>query len=205
MFITFEGLDFSGKTTQIELLKEYLLKKGKKVKVLREPGGTSISEKIREVLLDRDNSEMFEETELLLFAASRAQLVREFVLPRLKEGFYVLSDRFHDSSIAYQGFGRELQLDFVIKLQEFAINSAIPDVTFFIDIPVEEVERRKALLEHGKLDRIELSEKNFYLKVRDGYLSLCAKERRMVKIDGLKKIEEIHSEIISVIENFERN
>ncbi len=204
MFITFEGLDFCGKTTQIELLKEHLLKKGGKVEVLREPGGTKISEKIRDLLLDRKNAEMFEETELLLFAASRAQLVREFILPRLKEGFYVLSDRFHDSSVAYQGFGRKLSIDFVAKLQEFAINSAEPDVTFFIDIPIEEVERRKALREHASLDRIEVSERDFYLRVREGYLSLCEKEKRIVKLNGLKNIREIHSEIVSIVEKLER-
>ncbi len=204
MFITFEGLDFCGKTTQIELLKDYLLSKGKRVEVLREPGGTLISEKIRDLLLDRKNSEMYEETELLLFAASRAQLVREFVIPRIKEGFYLLSDRFHDSSIAYQGYGRKLNLDFVIKLQQFAINSAVPDLTFFIDLPIEEIEKRKALREHSSLDRIEISEKNFYLRVREGYLKLYESEPRIIKLNGLKSIQEIHREIVKTVENFER-
>ncbi|MDP2039119.1 MAG: dTMP kinase, partial [Ignavibacteria bacterium] len=108
MFITFEGLDFCGKSTQVQLLEKLLTEKGENVKVIREPGGTNISEKIRNVLLDKKNKEMLIETELILFAASRAQLVGEVILPLLDENSFVISDRFHDSSIAYQSFGREI-------------------------------------------------------------------------------------------------
>ena len=104
MFISFEGIDFCGKSTQIELLKDYLIEKNKKVEILREPGGTELSEKIRVMLLDNKNSRMTAETELLLFSASRAQLVREKIRPYLEKEFYVISDRFHDSSTAYQGY-----------------------------------------------------------------------------------------------------
>lgn len=199
MFITFEGLDFCGKSTQVKLLEKYLLTENKKVLLIREPGGTSISEKIRDVLLDRNNSEMFLETELILFSASRAQLVREKIIPHLENGYYVISDRFHDSSIAYQGFGRNIDLDFVTHLQMFAIKNTLPDITFFIDIPIEEVLKRKAKLKAAELDRIEMSKNDFYEKVRDGYLYLADKEKRFKRIDGLLTIEEIHKIIIDEI------
>ena len=106
MFITFEGLDFCGKSTQVKLLENYLIENDIQLKLIREPGGTSISEKVRDILLDKKNSEMTIETELILFAASRSQLVNQVILPALNEGIFVISDRFHDSSIAYQSFGR---------------------------------------------------------------------------------------------------
>jgi dTMP kinase len=199
MFITFEGLDFCGKSTQVELLQEYLEKLGESVIIIREPGGVKISEKIRELLLDHNNFEMFHETELLLFAASRAQLVRETIIKRLKENKIVISDRFHDSSIAYQGFGREIDTDFVIDLQKFAVGEAIPDITFFLDIPVSEVFERKKQLHDDKLDRIERSQKEFYEKVREGYDFLSKTEERFVKLDGLMGIKEIHNEIVQRI------
>lgn len=143
MFITFEGIDFCGKSTQVRLLEEYLSKKNKRIEIIREPGGTKISESIRELLLDNKNSEMMIETELLLFTASRAQLVNERIVPWLKEGYFVISDRFHDSSIAYQGYGRGISVDTVKTIQNFAINKAIPDITFFIDISLEEAAKRK--------------------------------------------------------------
>ena len=134
MFITFEGIDFCGKSTQIELLKSYLLKNKKKVQVLREPGGTEISEKIRTMLLDKENSKMLMEAEFLLFSASRAQLVREKIRPYLDEGIYVISDRFHDSSTAYQGYGRRISIEVILSIHKLAIGNTIPDITFFIDI-----------------------------------------------------------------------
>jgi dTMP kinase len=202
MFITFEGLDFCGKSTQIKLLQQYLENKGYQVSLIREPGGVKISEKIRNIILDRNNSEMFFETELLLFSASRAQLVREEILPKLKDGCMVLSDRFHDSSIAYQGFGRGLNTQFVTDLQKFAIGKAIPDVTFFIDIPVEEVFKRKSTVDNKDLDRIEVSRKDFYEHVRKGYKKIAEIEERFVTIDGLMPIENVHDEIKTIIENF---
>ncbi len=201
MFITFEGLDFCGKSTQVKLLKNYFEKQNKEVKLIREPGGVKISEKIREILLDKKNSEMTIETEVLLFSASRAQLVREKIIPFLQTNQIVISDRFHDSSIAYQGFGRGIDAKFVMDLQKFAIGKAIPTVTFFLDIPIEEVLKRKAKLTHEELDRIEISENNFYKKVRNGYKILAENEERFVVINGLKEIEEIHKIIVSKIED----
>jgi len=201
MFITFEGIDFCGKSTQIQLLNEYLKKNNQKVITIREPGGTKISEKVREILLDKKNKKMFIESELLLFSASRAQLVREIILPKLAEGFFVLSDRFHDSSVAYQGFGRGIDIKHVISIQEFAIGKAIPDLTFFIDIPLDEMERRKGQFSFTSLDRIELSKRVFYEKVRNGYIKLSEKYDRFYSIDGTKSIETIHNEIIKLVED----
>lgn len=204
MFITFEGIDFCGKSTQVELLKNYFEREGKSVKVIREPGGTEISEKIREILLDKKNNKMFMETELLLFSASRAQLVREKIIPFIQEGSVVISDRFHDSSTAYQGFGRGLPIDSVLSVHKLAIGNTIPDLTFFIDIPVSVAIKRKAEKTHQELDRIEVSSNDFFEKVRNGYLSIAKEEKRFRIIDGTKSIEEIHSIIINYIEEFEQ-
>jgi dTMP kinase len=201
MFITFEGLDFCGKSTQVELLKKHFEGKGKTVKIIREPGGVKISEKIRNILLDNENSEMFSETELLLFSASRAQLVREKIIPFLQSDYVVISDRFHDSSIAYQGFGRGIDSKFVIDLQKFAIGNAVPDLTFFIDIPVTEVLKRKQKLVNAELDRIEVSKSDFYDKVREGYKFLFKNEERFKLINGLMTINEVHNEILSYLTN----
>lgn len=199
MFITFEGIDFSGKSTQVELLKEYLVKQNKNVLLIREPGGTEISEKIREILLDKKNNAMVMETELLLFSASRAQLVREVIRPHLEKGYYVISDRFHDSSTAYQGFGRGLSVDAVINIHNLAIGNTIPDITFFIDIPNEVAIKRKQKVEHSSLDRIEVSDNSFYERVREGYLYLSKKEKRFKVIDGTQSIDSISEKIISEI------
>lgn len=204
MFITFEGIDFCGKSTQVELLKNYFERKGKSVQVIREPGGTEISEKIRDILLDKKNNKMFMETELLLFSASRAQLVREKINPFIKQGKIVISDRFHDSSTAYQGFGRGLSIDSVLNVHKLAIGETIPDITFIIDIPVEVAVKRKSEKTHQELDRIEVSSNDFFEKVRNGYLTLAKKEKRFRVIDGTQSIETIHKLIINYIEELER-
>jgi len=201
MFITFEGLDFCGKSTQVKLLKEKLEEMGKKITLIREPGGTQISEKIRDILLDKKNSEMHIEAELLLFSASRAQLVREKIIPLLKDGFFVISDRFHDSSIAYQGFGRGISLNSVKAIQEFAIGSAIPNLTFFIDLPLNEIDKRREKFGATNLDRIELSENDFYNRVRNGYLEMSKTDSRFIVVDGTKTIEEIHLQIMNIVTN----
>ncbi|MDF1611852.1 MAG: dTMP kinase [Stygiobacter sp.] len=199
MFITFEGLDFCGKSTQVKLLEKYFLEKNKEVILIREPGGTNISEKIRNILLDKKNKEMLIETELILFAASRSQLVGEVIIPALEKNKIVISDRFHDSSIAYQAFGRGIELNFVEELQRFVIGKAIPDITFFIDTPIDEIIKRKANVKKIDLDRIERSAIDFYEKVREGYLYLSKKEKRFCNINGLLSIEEIHKQILSKI------
>lgn len=204
MFITFEGLDFCGKSTQVQLLEKFLTERGKKLKIIREPGGTPISEKIRNILLDKRNSEMSIQTELILFSASRSQLVNQVILPALEENYFVISDRFHDSSIAYQAFGRKIPLHFVEELQRFVIDKAVPDITFFLDIPIDEVIKRKSQVKQIDLDRIESSEIDFYERVREGYLYLANKEERFRMIDGTASIEEINKMIINEIEMKER-
>jgi dTMP kinase len=204
MFISFEGIDFSGKSTQIELLKDYLVDHNKKVEILREPGGTEISEKVRRILLDNKNEKMFAEAELLLFSASRAQLVREKISPYLQKGIYVISDRFHDSSTAYQGYGRGIPIEVVMKVHELAIGDTIPDLTFFIDIPVGIANERKKKKAKVKLDRIELADIEFYNRVRSGYLEIARQEERFKVIDGTQTIETIQNQIISELELVDR-
>ncbi len=203
MFISFEGIDFSGKSTQIELLKKYLISKRKKVEIIREPGGTEISEIVRSVLLDKNHFKMFMETEIFLFSAARAQLVREKIRPYLAGGIYVISDRFHDSTTAYQGYGRGIPLDSVEHINHLAVGDTIPDLTFFIDIPVEEAEKRKTSKGKNELDRIEVSNIDFFKLVRDGYLSLAQKEKRFKILNGMLSVDEIHKQIINELNKFE--
>ena len=204
MFITFEGIDFCGKSTQVELLKNFLLTLGKKVEIIREPGGTVISEKVRNILLDKKNDSMMMESEILLFSAARAQLVREKIKPFLDKGYYVISDRFHDSTTAYQGFGRGISLDAVKNINAFAIGEVIPDITFFVDIPVEIAEKRKNKILNVELDRMEVSGKKFFDRVRAGYIYLSENENRFRRIDGTKSIEDIHKYIIDEIDMLEK-
>lgn len=204
MFITFEGIDFCGKSTQVELLRKFFIEKGKQVIVIREPGGTEISERIRDILLDRKNSEMKIETEFLLFSSSRSQLVRQVIMPSLQQGMIVISDRFHDSSTAYQGYGRGLDVKQVEQINSFAIADVLPDITFLIDIPVEECLRRKALKLQSELDRIEISSDNFYSKVRLGYLKIAEEQKRFFVINGKLAIQEIHKIILDKIISLNR-
>ncbi|MEA4815361.1 MAG: dTMP kinase [Lachnospiraceae bacterium] len=197
-FITFEGGDGAGKTTQIKLLTEYLSGKGVAFLVTREPGGTKISEKIREILLDRGNKEMDAITEAYLFAASRSSLVKELILPELRQGKAVICDRFFDSSLAYQGFGRGLGAETVLKINEEALRGVSPDITFFIDVPPDlGTKRREAA---GEPDRMELSDMEFKEKVYAGYKFISEAEReRIITIDGRKSPDEIHSQITAHI------
>ena len=204
MFITFEGIDFCGKSTQVELLQNYLINKGKKVLLIREPGGTEISEKIRTILLDKKNYKMSIESEILLFSAARAQQVREKIRPFLDEGYYIISDRFHDSTTAYQGYGRGIPIESVIHINKIAIDNTIPDITFFIDIPVSVSVNRKNLKHQNELDRIEISKDHFYDKVRSGYLQIALQEKRFRVIDGTLNIAEIHNIITNELILFEK-
>ncbi len=204
MFITFEGIDFCGKSTQVKLLEKYLIEHNKLVKIIREPGGTEISEKVRNILLDKDHNKMMIETEIFLFSASRAQLVREKIRPFLGNEYYVISDRFYDSTTAYQGYGRCLPLEAVKHINGLAIGNTIPDLTFFIDIPVEEAEIRKACKSNIELDRIEISDMEFYAKVRKGYLNIAAAEKRFRVINGMLSVDEIHRQIIDEMNLYEK-
>lgn len=199
MLITFEGLDFSGKTTQIKLLVEKLKAGKHEVILLREPGGTVISERIREILLDKNYLEMTQVAELLLFSAARTQLVNQVIIPALNNGKIVICDRFCDSTTAYQGFGRGINLEAVKRINELAMMSTVPDITFFIDIPLEEIYNRIKLA-NSETDRMESSGMEFYEKVRNGYLEISREEpERFVVIDGTKSVETIHLEIWKLI------
>lgn len=201
LFISMEGTDGSGKSTQIKLLEKYLSEKGFEVVCVREPGGNKISEKIRDIIIDTENNEMGNMTEALLYAAARAQLVKEVIIPALTEGNVVVCDRFTDSSIVYQGFARGLGEDAVAGINRFATGGLIPDITFFLRLnPEESIERKKR---QNKLDRIEALSNNFHKRVYVGYLNLANKNKDRVKvIDADKTIEEIHNEIADNIEIF---
>ena len=188
IFITFEGTDASGKTTQIGLLSEYLEKKGVPHIVTREPGGTAIGEKIRTIILDKENSEMLPATEALLYAASRAQLTGQVVRPALREGKVVISDRFLDSSIAYQGYGRNLG-DMIRRITEPAVEGLKPDLTILLKTdPAAMRKRRDASLE----DRMDSQKLEFHREVLRGYLTLSQEEpERFFVIDGERPVDEI--------------
>ena len=194
MFITFEGLDFSGKSTQVSLLSERLTRAGVRNVVVRDPGGTAIGERIRAVLLDRKVLDMSDYTELFLFSASRSQLVHEVIKPTLAMGTVVVLDRFYDSTTAYQGWGRGLPVDSIASINRLASHGLVPDITFFIDIPVDEVERRMVRQKEGA-DRMEMSGRAFYEQARNGFLHLAHDEPRFEVIDGLLAIQDIHSKI----------
>lgn len=198
LFITMEGTDGSGKTTQIKLLEEYLLNKGYKVVCTREPGGTPISEKIREIIIDKNNSEMTDMTEALLYAAARAQHVSQVILPTLKEGGIVISDRFVDSSIVYQGFARSIGERLIKNINKYAIEDLEPDITFFLKLrPEDGLKRKKA---QSELDRLEAEKFSFHQRVYDGYVRLSKRcKNRIQVIDALKNVDEIHTEIINGI------
>ncbi|MGA8265837.1 MAG: dTMP kinase [Ignavibacteriaceae bacterium] len=204
MFITFEGIDFCGKSTQVDLLKKYLISQNKTVEIIREPGGTEISEIVRSILLDKKHNHMKMETEIFLFSASRAQMVREKIQPSINKGFYVISDRFHDSTTAYQGYGRGIDLETVSHINKLAIDSTIPDITFIIDIPIFVANKRKMKKSESSLDRMELSDNIFFERVRNGYLSIANNEKRFRIIDGTKTIEEINKKIIKEINLIEK-
>lgn len=193
LFISFEGIDGSGKSTQIKMLYHYLLNEGYIVHLFREPGGTSISEKIRAILLDKNNEEMTPIAEVLLYFASRNQLMHEKVLPALARGEIVLMDRYVDSSRAYQGVGRKLGMRPLNYLTKFATYDKKPDLTVLVDLPLETAENR---LSAKDLDRFESESMQFKRKVRKGYLNLAKKEpERFLVVDGRKTPDELFSQI----------
>lgn len=198
IFISFEGIDGCGKSTQVDLLINKLNELKIPSLLVREPGGSKIAEDIRSILLDNANSLMSNETEALLMTASRAQLTREVIIPKLNEGYVVVADRFQDSTIAYQGGGRGLDISFLKILNLFATNNLIPNLTFYIDISANEGLRRTAM---NEFDRIENAGENFQVNVRNEYLKLVKKEpQRVFLVDGTKTINDIHKEIWSKIE-----
>ena len=183
LFITFEGIDGCGKSTQFQMLKEYLEAKGVDFIVVREPGGTVIGEKIREILLNKKNDSMRPLTELLLFEAARAQITEEVIRPALEKGTCVLCDRFFDSTYAYQGYARKLGADKVLMLNDLATAGLEPDITFLIDIPVSVALERRGIRGEAD-DRMEALGMAFQEDVRKGYLEASEKFSRIKVIDG---------------------
>ena len=199
LFISIDGTDGSGKTTQIKLWEKYFKEKGFYVVCTREPGGNPISEKIRELIIDKENTEMTSVTEALLYAAARAQHVSTDILPVLNDGGVVISDRFLDSSIVYQGFARGLGTRTVREINKYAVNGLEPDMTFFLRLkPNDSIERKK---KQKELDRMESEGDKFHQLVYDGYMQLCRHNKRRIKvIDAMRSIEDIHNEIVKSIE-----
>lgn len=199
MFITFEGIDLSGKSTQIKLLVDYLQKKKRKVIAVREPGGTMISEKIRGILLDKEHLKMEYMTEFLLFSSSRYQLTKEIIEPHIEKKYFVISDRYFDSSTAYQGYGGNLDLKIVNSINKIATDNTLPDITFLINISIDECMRRKKIMNKSE-DRIEQKEISYYKKVINGYLKIAENnKRRFVVIDGNDDVSNIHCKIVEYV------
>lgn len=221
-FITFEGIDFCGKTTQAEKLANYLREKGysakggsafgREVVLIREPGGEKISEKIRKILLSEKNQEITNMTELLLYMASRAQLTQRVILPSLKKEKIVICDRYSDSSLAYQGYGRGLNKNMIRYLNRISTSGLVPNLTILLDVPVEVSLKRKAK-ENSRFaslttrrkseDRLEKEKFEFRQRVREGYLKIAEKNKKRIKIiDGRGDIEKTWQKVESVVDSF---
>ena len=199
-FITFEGCEGVGKSHQIKRLIEYLNNNKVDFYFTREPGGTSISEQIRKIILDGNKTAMTDECEALLYASARAQLVKEEILPRLNNGQLVICDRYIDSSFAYQSYARGLDMQFVESINQVAIKNCLPTLTLFLDLPPIEAFKRKGGADNT--DRVELSGIDFHNKVYNGYCSLAEKySDRIVKIDASGTREQTHSKIINVLKD----
>jgi dTMP kinase len=194
LFITVEGIDGSGKSTQIDLMKDYIQGKGFDVVLTREPGGTKISEKIRAIILDLENSEMGAITEMLLYAAARAQLVSEIIKPAIENGKIVICDRFIDSSYVYQGFGRGIDLDIIKNVNDEAMGGIVPNITFFFDVNPEIALKRR--ISATGMDRIEKEKMEFHFRVYSGYKKLASLYPQRIKlIDGSKSVEEVFCDV----------
>lgn len=198
MFVSFEGIDGSGKSTITNYVYEYFINKNQEVIMTREPGGNKIAEKIRGLILDPKHDTMDDKTEALLYAASRRQHLVEKILPALDEGKLVLCDRFIDSSIAYQGYGRQLGAKAVIDINLFAVEDHLPDITFFLDIDLKTSLDR--VNKRDELDRLEGSGLDFFERVYDGYQKIVKENSRIVVIDATRSVEEVGDEIIEIIE-----
>ena len=193
-FITFEGIDGCGKSTQVKMLVEAMNRSNQKTISVREPGGTVISEEIRQILLHNHLQDICDRTEALLMTGSRAQLTYQLILPKLNAGINVIADRYLDSTLAYQGGGRKIEIDLLIKLNQFATYDLEPKATFFIDVLPEEAVRRKS----KEKDRIERAGIELQTRVRKAYLELSNRfQERFVIIDGHDSIDDIHGSILA--------
>jgi len=207
MFITFEGIEGSGKSTQMEMLASYLEQQGRRVMAVREPGGTTLGERVRALLLSREEEVIEATSELLLYEACRAELTAKVIAPALKRGFIVLCDRFTDSTLAYQGFARGLSKEVIRSLNMVATQGVVPGMTILVDCPVEvglgRALKRTAEREscgRAAEDRFEQEAATFHDRVRAGFLELAAADPERIKVvDGTREIPVIHSEICDII------
>lgn len=194
LFITFEGVEGSGKSTQVGKLAGRLREANISIEVVREPGGTRIGEKIRDITHSRENVDLTAVAESYLMAGARGQLVREIIRPALNEGRVVIADRFIDSSLAYQGYGRDLGEETIMDLNKLALDGVFPDTTIFLDVPPQIGFKRRNGTD--KLDRLDLQQRDFYERVYEGYKKLAEKyKERYVVVDGRKTIDDVAEEI----------
>jgi dTMP kinase len=201
-FVSFEGIEGCGKTTQIALLSDYLKKKSIPHTITREPGGTAVGEGIRKILLHSETIHLTAASELLLFYASRSQNIQEKIKPALERGEMVICDRYYHASMAYQGYGRGISLDFIQKLTDLVCHPFRPDVTFLLDIEPELGLARARARNHGRPEnegRFEEEDLNFYDRVRDGYLELASGDERMQLIYADRSIEAVHRHILTLL------
>ncbi len=196
LFITLEGADGCGKTTQLNLLKEYLTSKGYEIVVTREPGGKGLGEKLREILLNYDG-EVSDRCEAFLYLADRAQNIDTIIKPAINSGKIVLCDRHTDSSVAYQGYGREQNIDNINMLNELAVNGVHPDLTIVFDIDTETSMERVG----AEKDRLESAGIEFHKRVRNGYLEIAKKNPQRIKVvDASQTIEDVQRDVIKIVE-----
>ena len=196
LFVTFEGIDGCGKTTQAILTYQYLIARGMRVKLLREPGATATAERIREVLLDEKLS-IAPVTELLLYEAARSELTSQEIQPALAAGYTVLCDRFYDSTTAYQGFGRKLDIRMVRSLNRLAVGNLKPDLTFLLDLDLRTAQGRRG----KRPDRLESQPKAFFARVRSGFLEIARKERQRIKVvDAGHSVDEVFQSIRTILD-----
>lgn len=201
-FITFEGGEGAGKSIQVEILASHLHEEGYAVTVTREPGGTRIGEQIRSITHNQENVDLEATTEAYLMAAARAQHVEQVIFPSLEAGKIVVCDRFVDSSIAYQGYGRKLGPEKITRLNEMAVNGAIPDLTLLLDVSIE-VGLKRRHKSNKPRDRLDLQQREFYTRVHEGYLTLAKKNpRRYVIIDAQRSIEKVSLSVWSAVKKF---
>ncbi len=198
IFISLEGIEGTGKTTQSRLLSEVLIEKGYEVVLTHEPGGTAIGDRIREILLHVNHGAMSYMTELLLYNAARAQHISEKILPAIKAGKIVITDRFIDSTVAYQGYGRGIDIQLIKSINNIATEGVKPDLTIIFDLDVETGMKRNRGI--NKIDRLELEDIEFHRKVRDGYLKIANEEPQRIKvIDASTSIEDVRAKVWEII------
>ncbi len=200
-FITFEGTEGSGKTSVIKEVRKHYESLGYQVMVTREPGGIDISEKIREILLNKEHTQMDARTEALLFAASRRQHLVEKIIPALNKGTMVLCDRFVDSSLIYQGYARNIGIDKVYQINYFAIEEALPDLTIFVNVRPEVGLKRVFQTPNREVNRLDLENLDFHNKIYAGYLELTKKYDRIKMVNGEQEINKVVLEAIALIDN----